>query len=240
MVAGLGTLWRTIADFNIGNLPVLADLFCGAGGSGRGYQQAGFFVVGVDIKAQPRYAGDVFVQDDALTFPLEEFDAVHASPVCKRWSRVTRTSAVDPESHPDQIAVTRERLIAWGGPWIIENVPEAPLIDPVLLCGSMFDLDVKRHRHFENNWNMPNHMWPCRHRIWHPQFAPNRSDRRRNPLAQASVVTVAGGGGGGTGTRVADWRRAMQIDWMIRDELAQAIPPAYTEWIGSQLLEVVR
>lgn len=92
----------------------LADLFCKAGGCTRGYQLAGFEVVGVDIEPQPHYIGDDFIQADALTFPLDGFDAVHASPVCKLWSEVTRT-AVDPSIHPDQIGPIRERLTEWGG-----------------------------------------------------------------------------------------------------------------------------
>jgi DNA (cytosine-5)-methyltransferase 1 len=213
----------------------LVDLFCGAGGATKGYQRAGFYVVGVDIAPQPHYCGDEFIQADALAFPLDGFDAAHASPVCKRFSQVTRTG-VDPLTHPDQIAPLREHLAAAGLPYVIENVPGAPLINPTLLCGSMFDLDVRRHRHFETNWMLADHPWPCRHRIWSPRFVPNRSDRKRIPFAMASVVSVAGGGSGGVGGHVTDWRWAMGIEWMTRDELAQAIPPAYTEFIGAQLL----
>jgi DNA (cytosine-5)-methyltransferase 1 len=215
----------------------LLDLFCKAGGATRGYQLAGFHVTGVDIEPQPHYIGDDFIQADALTFPLDGFDAVHASPVCKLWSQATRT-AVDPSIHPDQIAPTRERLSEWGGAYVIENVPEAPLIDPTLLCGSMFDLDVRRHRNFETNWPLADHYWPCRHGIWGRRFHPARSDRKQNG-ALARVITVAGHGNDGAGGRVADWRRAMGIDWMTRDELAQAIPPAYTEFIGRQLMALL-
>lgn len=211
----------------------LVDLFCKAGGAGRGYADAGFEVVGVDIEPQPRYPFE-FIQADALTFPLDGFDAAHASPVCKLWSQVTRTS-VDPAVHPDQIAPIRDRLTEWGGAYVIENVPGAPLVDPILLCGSMFDLDVRRHRNFETNWPLANHYWPCRHGIWGRRFVAARSDRKRAG-ALSSVVTVAGHGNSGPGGRVADWRKAMGIEWMTRDELAQAIPPAYTEFIGRQLM----
>lgn len=214
--------------------PRLLDLFSGAGGCAVGYHRAGFDVVGVDLHPQRNYPFE-FHQADALTYPLDGFDAIHASPVCKLWSRVTRT-AVDPTVHPDLLTPMRERLAEWGGPYVIENVPEAPLIDPIILCGSMFDLDVKRHRGFEANWGLKNHWWPCRHGIWTPRFHPNRSDRKKNPNAKARVVTVAGHGNDGPGGRVADWRKAMGIDWMTRDELAQAIPPVYTEFIGGQLL----
>ncbi len=241
------------------NRPRLLDLFCGAGGAAMGYHRAGFEVVGVDIAPQPRYPFP-FYQADALAMTrdviegcwhesssksslpgmlaacLGHFDAVHASPVCKAFSQMTRTAArYGDKEHPDQIAPIRALLNDWGGPYVIENVPGAPLIDPTLLCGSMFDLDVRRHRLFETNWPMGDHDWGCRHRIWTPRFAPNRSDRRKNPSARARVVSVAGGGGGGHGQRADDWRRAMGIEWMNRDELAQAIPPAYTQWIGARL-----
>ena len=226
--------------------PRLLDLFCGAGGAAEGYHQAGFDVVGVDIKPQPHYpfefikcdALDYFRDAKRLTYLLGEIDAIHASPVCKLWSRITRTNPAAAGMHNDGIAPLRPLLAATGLPYVIENVPEAPLIDPVLLCGSMFDLDVKRHRGFETNWRLQPPWRPCRHRIWTKRFSPNRSDRRRNPGVLSSVVTVAGHGGG-AGQHVEDWRRAMVIDWMTRDELAQAIPPAYTEFIGAQLLAVL-
>jgi DNA (cytosine-5)-methyltransferase 1 len=205
-----------------------------------GYHRAGFEVVGVDIAPQPHYPFE-FHQADALTFPLDGFDAVHASPVCKLHSQITRTAArYGDKGHPDQIRPIRAILRASGLPYVIENVPGAPLEDPITLCGSMFDLDVRRHRLFEANWNLSDHHWPCRHGIWGKRYAPNRSDRRRSPKALARVVSPAGGGGGGYGQRADDWRRAMGIDWMNRDEVAQAIPPAYTEWIGSQLLAALR
>jgi DNA (cytosine-5)-methyltransferase 1 len=212
--------------------PLLVDLFCGGGGAAMGYHRAGFDVVGVDLHPQPHYPFP-FVQGDALNPPLELGRAalIHASPVCKRWSQITRTS-VDPDSHPDQVTPIRELLRSTGRPYVIENVPGAPLIDPTLLCGSMFDLDVKRHRNFETNWPLRDPDWPCRHGIWGFRYAPNRSDHKRDPNAQSRVVVVAGGGGAGHGQRVSDWRRAMEIDWLPRDRLAQAIPPAYTEHIG--------
>lgn len=212
----------------------ILDLFCNAGGAARGYADAGFEVVGVDIEPQPRYPYE-FHRADALTFPLDGFDAVHASPVCKLWSVATRTGA-DPAVHPDQITPIRARLLDAGVPYVIENVVGAPLVRPVMLCGSMFDLDVQRHRAFEASWPLVDHWWPCRHGIWAPRFTPNRSDRRRNGGGLARVMSVAGGGSGGYGGHVADWRRAMGIEWMTRAELAQAIPPAYTAFVGAQLI----
>jgi DNA (cytosine-5)-methyltransferase 1 len=217
--------------------PRLLDLFCGAGGVAMGYHRAGFDVVGVDINPQPHYPFE-FHQADALTYPLDGFDAIHASPVCKAFSQITRTAPTAVE-HPDQITPIRPRLEASGLPYVIENVPGAPLVDPILLCGSMFDLDVQRHRLFETNWGLTDHYWPCRHGIWAPRYHPNRSDRKKRPGALARVISVAGHGNDGPGGRVADWRRAMGIDWMTRDELAQAIPPVYTEWVGAQLLRTL-
>lgn len=201
-----------------------------------GYNRAGFEVIGVDIDPQPRYPFE-FRQADALTYPLDGFDAIHASPVCKRWSQATRTGA-DPESYPDQLTPIRQRLRAVNCPYVIENVPGAPLVDPVVLCGSMFALDVRRHRHFEANWPLGCDL-PCVHHMWTPRFAPNRSDRKKRPHALASVIVVAGGGSGGYGGRVADWRIAMGIEWMTRKEMAQAIPPIYTEFVGHQLATYV-
>lgn len=229
--------------------PRLLDLFCGAGGAAVGYDRAGFEVVGVDVEPQPRYPFE-FWQLDALAvldwlttgrwqcYSLAEIDAIHASPVCKRWSRVTRTAGVATDDHPDQITPLRPRLVTAGVPYVIENVPGAPLTDPILLCGSMFDLDVRRHRLFETNWGLKDHPWPCRHGIWGPRFHPNRSDRKKSGRL-ARVIVVAGHGNDGPGGRVADWRRAMGMPWANRDEIAQAIPPAYTEFIGRQLIEAL-
>jgi DNA (cytosine-5)-methyltransferase 1 len=235
----------------MGERPRLLDLFCGAGGAAMGYHRAGFEVVGVDIEPQPRYPFEFHRLDamwavtlwksDGVWPGVYSFDAIHASPVCKLWSQISRTAGPKSKDHPDLITPLRPLLIDTGLPWVIENVPQAPLLEPkIQLCGSQFDLDVRRHRHFENNWGLMDHPWPCRHKIWAPRFAPNRSDRRRNPLAQAKVMSVAGGGGGGYGLRVADWQRGMGIDWMTRKGLSQAIPPAYTEFIGARLLEVIR
>jgi len=127
------------------------DLFSGAGGASVGLHRAGFDVTGVDIKPMPEYPrkpGFTFIQADALTFPLDGFDFVWASPKCQRWSQATRQSG-NPDEHPDQLGPIRERLRATGVPYIIENVLNAPLIDPIMLCGAMFGLGVIRHRLFE-------------------------------------------------------------------------------------------
>jgi len=225
------------ADNGTYDKPRLLDLFCGAGGAAVGYHRAGFDVVGVDIAPQPRYPFE-FHQGDAMTWPLAGYDAIHASPPCQLWSEATRTG--DGRVHHDLLTPIRARLLTADIPYVIENVPKAPLIAPIVLCGSMFDLDVRRHRCFEANWGLRDHHWPCRHRIWARRFRPNNSVRRRHGGRLAFVVDVTGGGSGGYGGRVADWRAAMGIDWMTRDELTQAIPPAYTEYIGAQLIDAIR
>jgi C-5 cytosine-specific DNA methylase len=127
--------------------PRLLDLFCGAGGAALGYQLAGFHVTGVDIAPQPHYCGDAFYQADAMTFPLDGFDVVTASPPCQAYSTLGRFSPH--VTYPDLYEPTRERLTASGLPWVIENVVGAPYRSGFILCGSMFGLRVRRHRNFE-------------------------------------------------------------------------------------------
>lgn len=223
--------------------PRLLDLFCGAGGAARGYQLAGFHVTGVDHRPQPRYAGDDFEQGDALEFVEKygwEFDAIHASPPCQRYSAGTfMRGEGGREKHPDLIDAARDRIAAWRVPWVIENVERAPLVNPCMLCGTQFGLKVFRHRLFEGSFLLLS-----------PGHVPHGARR----IGAGGYVCVAGHGGQltgwpGNGSRrtvpkdhrtKAAWSRAMGIDWMTRDELAQAIPPAYTEWIGRQLMWVLQ
>jgi DNA (cytosine-5)-methyltransferase 1 len=204
--------------------PRLLDLFCGAGGAAMGYHRAGFDVTGVDVKPQPRYPFE-FHQADAMTFPLDGFDAIHASPVCKLWS--VATPAWARANHPDLITPTRGRLIRQDVPWVIENVPGTPLRPDLKICGCVVGLpELERERWFETSW----HAFDLRPRCYHA----------------TSPITVAGHGEP-SGPRMArgeiaskaDWERVMGIDWMTRDGLAQAIPPAYTEYIGRQLAQIV-
>lgn len=205
--------------------PRLLDLFCGAGGATRGYQLAGFHVTGVDLHPQPHYIGDDFHQADALTFPLEGFDAIHASPTCYAWSKMRDCRPGMKDDQPDLITPLRPLLEATGLPWVMENVPGSPLCNPVQLCGSGFGLPLQRHRWFESNvalWGVT-----CAHgqNPWNPAYKHATGRKRRR-------VPVIG-----------EWRvplelqqEAMGIDWMTLAELQEAIPPAYTRFIGEQLL----
>jgi DNA (cytosine-5)-methyltransferase 1 len=221
--------------------PRLLDLFCGAGGAAVGYARAGFEVVGVDLVAQPHYPFE-FIQEpyEAALFDLMNnwpegtFDAIHASPPCQAYSVLRRANPG--AEYPDLVAPTRELLEATGLPWVMENVPGAPLFSSIVLCGSMFDLgagerQLRRHRLFETSFAI---LQPeCRH--------------------QGEAVGVYGGAvgrytfengckqrlgrrGGYQGTAV-ERKEAMGIDWMNGREINQAIPPAYTEFIGAQLLD---
>lgn len=202
----------------------ILDLFCGAGGAAMGYHWAGFRVVGVDIMQQPRYPFD-FRLGDALSFAKRNgasFDAIHASPPCQRYSEVTRKA--DRENHPDLIHATQILLRDIGKPFVIENVAGARsrLIKPVMLCGSMFGLRCQRHRYFET--------WPTSFRPGPPR---SYCDHSTPPL----LVTTAGANSRRRGRykSVGHAKEAYGIDWMIGRELAEAIPPAYTEYLGRLL-----
>lgn len=196
--------------------PRLLDLFCGAGGAARGYHRAGFDVVGVDINPQPRYPFE-FHQGDAMTFPLDGFDAIHASPPCPGYSRLRHLPWLKGREWPLLIPGTRDRVSASGVPWVIENVMDAPLDGP-FLCGLMFGLPVYRHRRFESNAFMlapghPGHTVV----IGHGRMV---NDRRKGTLNAGSsagawgnqrIITVAGGQ-----FSKADGERALGIDWMTK------------------------
>jgi len=205
----------------------MLDLFSGAGGAARGYQLAGFHVTGVDINPQPHYAGDEFHQADAMTFPLDGFDAIHASPPCQAFTAYRRRGAGVGDSYPDLIAATRERLKANGRPYVIENVERSPVRPTSMLCGSSFGLDVRRHRWFETSFPMLSA--PCDHGWQRPRFpqATNRTAPRRT--AEIGVWRIP----------LATQQAAMGIDWMLLPELSQAVPPAFTQFIGEQLLAAI-
>lgn len=198
----------------------ILDLFSGAGGAGKGYADAGFEVVGVDIAPQPRYPYE-FHQADAIEYLRDhghEFDAIHASPPCQAF---TNAQKIMGNEHPDLVEPTRELLEELGKPYVIENVPGAPLRDPVELCGAMFNLGTYRHRLFETNWEL---VPPP-----HPPHAKRTTKMGRKPV-DGEMMHVVGNFSG-----VAQARKAMGIDWMTRDGLREAIPPAYSQYIGWQL-----
>ena len=208
----------------------LLDLFCGAGGASVGYRRAGFEVVGVDIVDQPNYPYE-FIQADALEIDLSGYDAIHASPPCQNYCWATARHRAKGKTYPDLIGATRDLLIDSGKPYVIENVPTAPLINPTYLEGTMFGLGVIRRRCFETNWWLPQPMY-IKHR------KPIKQLSKIGPiriLTKSAYCSVAGNGADGWSCRVADWREAMGIDWMTREEIKQAIPPAYTEYIGQYL-----
>lgn len=191
-----------------------------------GYHRAGFDVVGVDLNPQPNYPFD-FVQADATTYPLAGFDAVHASPPCQSFTAYRRKGHGVGEGYPDLVGKTRARLEDAGVPSVIENVPGAPLVDPIVLCGSMFGLDVRRHRLFETSFSL---LAPeCAHHLQRGDFpqATNRTNRRKT--CEIGVWRIP----------LDVQRRAIGIGWMKLEELSQAIPPAYTEFIGRALLEAI-
>lgn len=220
----------------------LLDLFCGAGGAAVGYHRAGFEVVGVDINPQPRYPFE-FHRGDALEFVAKygkDFDVIHASPPCQRYTQSANLPNVNPEDYPDLVGSTRKALSAERKPYIIENVPGAPLINPLVLCGSMFGLKTRRHRLFETN---PPIYWPpisCNHNgktvpiMWGDKLKAGIVGGEATYLDRFDFVTVAGNAG-----LKADYEIAMGIDWMTKSELSEAIPPAYTEWLGKRILESV-
>ena len=220
--------------------PLLLDLFCCQGGASAGYVRAGFDVVGVDIRPQPRYPW-LFSQGDALKYLAAHahmFDAFHASPPCNLYSI---TNAARKADYPDLVEPTREALTATGKPWVIENVVGAPLVDPVTLCwshfyvpGSVLDDDgtplrMERHRLFESNVDL----WPpatCQHPR-SVQVAGSYGGARRDKIEAREIRK----GGYVPSARVQ--ANLMGIDWMNEGGMYQAIPPAYTEHLGRQLLD---
>lgn len=209
-----------------GPLSRLLDLFCGAGGAAVGYHRAGFEVVGVDIEPQPNYPFE-FYQADALAL-LEgarwsstgkpiigiEFDAIHASPPCQHYANVTAWRG-NQDDHPDLIARIRGLLEQTGLPWVIENVYTRELRHDFVLCGTMFGLPIRRHRYFETSWNGFDLHPSCQHRDF--DFSFDHGGKQPESV----------------------YRDAMGCEWMTVQESREAIPPAYTEHIGSHLMQAV-
>jgi DNA (cytosine-5)-methyltransferase 1 len=207
--------------------PRLLDLFCGAGGCSVGYHRAGFDVTGVDIEPQKHYPFE-FHQADATTYPLDGYDAYAGSPPCQDHMQTPHRK----HGTGWMLAHTRRRFQAQEAPWVIENVPGAEMRADFRLCGCMFGLSLPglergqlvRERWFETSWQGFEMRSPCCHDgpaisvVGHGTPTWVRSKLGRNPT-------------------IAEYRALMGIDWMNRDELSQAIPPAYTEYIGAALLE---
>lgn len=221
--------------------PLALDLFCKAGGASMGLHRAGFEVIGVDIEPQPRYPFQ-FVQADALNppFDLSRFDFIWASPPCQAHTPLRKMWNAKP--HADRIPETRALLIASGVPYCMENVPGAPLRSTIRLCGTMFDLgtacgaQLQRHRDFETRDGSSD-----RRRVigvYGESIKGTVSDRRR-------VITITGQTPQQNVVRnevrrtytVHDARAAMGCDWMTIAELSQAIPPAYSEFIGRAAMQ---
>lgn len=204
---------------------LMLDLFCGAGGATAGYMRCGLTVVGVDLHPQPNYVGHYFIQMDALACDyefLDLFDLIHASPPCQQYSVASALARKQGKVYPDLIHPSRTMLLASGKPYIMENVPPAPLYPDICLDGTMFDLGVIRRRIFETNISeMPTYP---------------KASSIEGSVAEGDYVTVAGNGGGVVSNLKSDWEVGMGIDWMTKAELVESIPPAYTEWIGNEAL----
>lgn len=243
-LSALNTVMDTVLDYRprgtkrkspppqpIKRKPRLLDLFCCAGGAGVGYSRAGFEVVGVDIDPQPNYPLP-FIQGDVLKLDpkfIALFDAIHASPPCQSYSDLAKRNG-NADAWPRLIDPVRTLLVQSGRPYVIENVEGAPLWDPVVLCGTMFPgLRVLRHRLFEANFPIeaPKHGK-------HPKV--HTFDKRKSHFGKTNdmrdFVQVTGGGN----CTIAAAKDAMGIHWMTKNELNESIPPAYTRFIGKQLL----
>ena len=202
--------------------PRLLDLFCGAGGAAMGYHRAGFDVVGVDCLPQPHYPFK-FILADATKFPIVGFHAIHASPPCQDHMQTPHRK----HGTGWMLDHTRQRLLAQAAPWVIENVPGAPMRADFRICGCQVGLELRRERWFETSWHAFQFAEPHNH----PHAVPSVVGHGTPSWVRQKL---------GYNPTIEHYRASMGIDWMNRDELSQAIPPAYTEIIGAELLAQVR
>jgi DNA (cytosine-5)-methyltransferase 1 len=207
--------------------PRLLDLYCGAGGAGMGYSLAGFEVVGVDKNPQPHYPF-AFIQADVMTLDqrfLGFFEAIHASPPCQKYSQMQNMHG-NSDEHPDLVAPTRRMLQQARLPYVIENVEGAPVRPDMMLCGSMFGLKIAKHRWFELSFTPPADLLPpCDHSdLYDPWHGPGRTADKFRAAQGTPWIPMAGG---------ASRKRGATGD------LFNAIPPAFTQHIGAELMRVV-
>lgn len=220
--------------------PLLFDLGCAQGGAAVGYYRAGFDVIGFDVVVQPRYPFS-FVQADALDILADlvryggyagrEPVAVHASMPCQRWSTQTKRNGTQ-HRHPDLVGPVRELLQEWGGPWVMENIPAAPLREPVLLCGVALGIVysghwLKRHRHFEANVPLKGSGCGCKPGLTYMDVTGG---------GPTSKPRTDGGGGRPPKGTAAQVRALMGMPWATKTGCNEAIPPLYTEFVGGQVL----
>lgn len=208
----------------------LLDLFCGAGGAAMGYHRAGFIdIVGIDIQRQPNYPF-TFIQADALEPPvhLDDFDLIHASPPCQHFTRYKNVHTDITDRYENLLPETIDLLDGW--PHVIENLTSAPMRGDIELCGSMFALDVRRHRWFQASWAMLTP--PCNHKYWVERKYKSSTDRP-NKRFTCEI--------GAWDEPIDVQKQAMGVDHDITvRELSEAIPPAYTEYIGEQFLATLK
>ena len=232
------TLQPRMSDSFIASLetgkPVLCDLFCGGGGSTRGYQRAGFFVIGVDIQPQPRYCGDLFFQGDALDFIQQNQPGISiyaASPPCQGYSPTHNLPRQRDKVYPNLLPAIRQRLLDVGIPFIIENVPGAPMRADVILCGTMFGLHTIRHRWFEISIPVPILTPPCNHwgTVKNRDFWCVVGSGQRNAPQHNAVSWYAN-------RATASWAMG-GLDWMTRKEMVHAVPPIYSQYIGTHIIK---
>lgn len=201
----------------------LLDLCCGGGGTAMGYHQAGFEIIGIDIYPQPKFPFEFYLAD-ALTFPLNEYDLIHASPPCQAYTKASMQWRKKGKSYPDLIARIRERLIKTGTDYVIENVLGSPLRKPIRLNGSTFGLLVHRPRLFECSFPIQQPLIPLTKKL----------TKMGRPIKEGDIIQPVG-----HFSNVSYAQKQMEIDWLGQKELSQAIPPAYTKFIGLQWMKMV-